>query len=264
MTAKYPVGGERQLIQLVTGREVPAGGLPADIGCLCQNVATVAAVADWLIDRRPLISRIVTVTGGGISTPCNVEARIGTPAAALVALAGGYRNDPQRLVMGGPMMGVALPDDELPITPTTNCLLALTAAEIGTPVEPLPCIRCGACVEACPAALLPHELFGAARHADGNALHALHLGACIECGACDQVCPSHLPLTRRFIDAKILVARHDAAAARAAEARRRHTQRSRRLEAEAEAQARELDARLPAHDTLAALLDRAARSDGEN
>jgi electron transport complex protein RnfC len=210
VTAKYPAGGERQLIELVLGREVPAGGHPADTGVLCQNVATAAAVADFFQQGQPLISRIVTVSGGGVSRPRNIEARIGTPVAELIALAGGYRDKPQqlahRLIMGGPMMGVALASDELPITGATNCLIAATAAELGGYHPEMPCIRCGDCIEACPASLQPQELFVAARAGNVAELETLGVTECIECGACDYVCPSHIPLTGHFIRGKAAVA----------------------------------------------------------
>ena len=207
VTAKYPAGGERQLIELVMGREVPAGGHPADIGVLCQNVATAAAAADFFRRGQPLISRIVTVSGGGVGQPRNIEARIGTPVAALIALVGGYQQEPRRLIMGGPMMGVALASDDLAITAATNCLIAATAAELGGPElagdqQEMPCIRCGDCIQACPASLLPQELLVAARAGNAAELATLGLAECIECGACDYVCPSHIPLTRHFIRGK--------------------------------------------------------------
>ena len=207
VTAKYPAGGERQLIELVLGREVPAGSHPAAVGVVCQNVATAAAAADFFLQGQPLISRIVTVTGGGVRQPCNIDARIGTRVADLIALAGGYRNGPLRLIMGGPMMGIALASDELPMTAATNCLIAATPADLGEPAlagagPEMPCIRCGDCIEACPASLLPQELLVAARGANQTELRALGVTECIECGACDYVCPSHIPLTQHFIRAK--------------------------------------------------------------
>jgi electron transport complex protein RnfC len=229
VTAKYPAGGERQLIELVFGREVPAGGLPADIGVICQNVATAAAVADFFLDGQPLISRIVTITGGGIARPCNIEARIGTPVAELVALAGGYAGTPERLIMGGPMMGIALPDDALPITAATNCVIAATAGELGDMAVGQPCIRCGFCVEACPAGLMPQELLGALRMENTNRLAALGLDACIECGACDYACPSHIPLTTGFQAGKRLLAGAQLAREQADRARSRFETRTQRL-----------------------------------
>ncbi|MEO8224095.1 MAG: electron transport complex subunit RsxC, partial [Gammaproteobacteria bacterium] len=205
VTGRYPAGGERQLVELVLGREVPAGNHPADAGVLCQNVGTVAAVADLFGNGQPLISRIVTLTGAGLARPRNIEARLGTPVADLVALAGGYRGEPARLIMGGPMMGVALANDEAALTAATNCILVATAAELGGDAAEMPCIRCGDCIEACPATLLPQELLLAARAGRVAELTTLGVSECIECCACDYVCPSHIPLTRHFIAAKALV-----------------------------------------------------------
>ncbi|GMU75956.1 MAG: electron transport complex subunit C [Gammaproteobacteria bacterium] len=202
VTAKYPAGGERQLIELLTGEQVPSGGLPRDIGYVCQNAGTAAAVADLFDTGRPLISRIVTVTGGAISAPGNFEARIGTPLADLVAAAGGYSVPAQRLLMGGPMMGIALADASLPVTRATNCLVAAAAGELAPPQPELPCIRCGECVQVCPARLLPNELLGALVRGDAAALAELGLADCIECGSCDYVCPSAIALTPRFAAAR--------------------------------------------------------------
>ncbi len=207
VTAKYPAGGERQLVQLLTGEEVPAGGLPRDLGYVVQNAGTLAAIATLFRSGEPLVARIVTVTGNGVAAPGNFEVRIGTPLRQLVDLAGGYRYPPTRLLMGGPMMGWALPDDDLAVTKATNCLVAATAAELAPPRPEMPCIRCGECVQACPARLLPHEMHAALRRGDHATLAALALDACIECGCCDYVCPSAIPLTARFVAAK----RQDAA-----------------------------------------------------
>jgi electron transport complex protein RnfC len=247
VTGKYPAGGERQLVELVLGVEVPAGGLPRDVGVVCQNVATAAAVADFFASGQPLISRIVTITGGGITAPCNVEARLGTPAATLIAAAGGYAGTPRRLIMGGPMMGIALPDDDLPVTAGTNCLLAATDAELaGDQDDEQPCIRCGDCIEACPARLLPQELLVACRQDDLAALDRLGAAECIECGACDYVCPSHIALTRRFRAAKRQLGDAARAAAAARLARERHEARTARLAREAGRREQELAHQLPA------------------
>lgn len=246
VTAKYPAGGERQLIELALEREVPAGGRPADVGVICQNVATAAAIADFFRTGRPLISRIVTVTGGGVAEPCNIEARLGTPVSQLIALAGGYRDEPRRLIMGGPMMGVALADDALPITAATNCLLVATATELRLAEEPeMPCIRCGECMEACPAGLQPQELLVAARQGKVAALESLGVTECIECCACDYICPSRIPLARQFIAGKALVADAAFAQSQAEAARARFEARTERLAREARSQAETLDRQTP-------------------
>jgi electron transport complex protein RnfC len=202
VTAKYPAGGERQLIELITGRQVPAGTLPRDIGFVCQNVGTAAAVATAVHEGRPLITRIVTVTGSGVAEPGNFEVRIGTPVADLVALSGGYRDGPTRLIMGGPMMGFALDDDALPVTKATNCIVAALPAELAPTRPEMPCIRCGDCVQACPAGLSPLDLLAAERRDEAAMLGDLGLADCIECGCCDYVCPSAIPLTARFVGAR--------------------------------------------------------------
>ena len=254
VTARYPAGGERQLVELVLGREVPAGGLPADVGVVCQNVATAVAAADFFLDGRPLISRVVTVSGGGVAAPRNIEARLGTAAAELIALAGGYQNDPVRLVMGGPMMGIALPTDALPITAATNCLLVATAGELGQAVvgtgagagtvDEMPCIRCGACLEVCPAGLAPQDLLVASRRGTVGQLENLGVSECIECGACDYVCPSQLPLTREFLAGKALVADARWSREQAHLARERFEAREARLALESRARNAELDSLL--------------------
>ena len=143
VTAKYPAGGERQLIELVMNREVPENGLPADVGIVCHNVGTAAAVADLFDRHRPLISRIVTVTGRGIENPENIEARIGTPIRELFAIAGGLRDDVSHIIMGGPMMGIALPDDTVPVTKAMNCLVVMQTGDVSPAQAEMPCIRCG-------------------------------------------------------------------------------------------------------------------------
>lgn len=238
VTAKYPAGGERQLIELLTGIEVPTEGHPGDAGFICQNAATTAAVADLFFRGRPLISRVVTVTGKGIANPGNHEVRLGAPISDLIELAGGYQGSPQRLIMGGPMMGLALPGDDLPVTKATNCIAAVTAGEFAVPRMEMPCIRCGECIHVCPANLLPQELLIAARTGDAERLDELGLLDCIECGCCDYVCPSYIKLTARFVSAKNLV--HDRRAARRSAdiAKERFEKHERRLAGEQELRSR--------------------------
>ncbi|WP_313308359.1 electron transport complex subunit RsxC [Stutzerimonas nitrititolerans] len=199
---KYPSGGEKQLIQILTGEEVPSGGLPADIGMLCQNVGTCVAVHDAVLLGKPLISRITTLTGEALARPMNVEALIGTPVAELLAFAGLDDSKLNRLIMGGPMMGFTLPSMDVPLIKTTNCLLASTLAELPPPPPALPCIRCGECAEVCPASLLPQQLHFFALGQEHDQLKAYNLFDCIECGACAYVCPSSIPLVQYYRAAK--------------------------------------------------------------
>ena len=198
----YPSGGEKQLIKVLTGREVPSHGIPAQIGVVCQNVGTTAAVADAVLRGRPLIERYVTVTGRGVAKPCNLNVRVGTPAADLIAQCGGLRRNLRKLVCGGPMMGFEIDNQAIPITKAANCLLALTPAESPDPGPALPCIRCGRCADACPASLLPQQLYWYARAKDLDRVQDYNLFDCIECGCCAHVCPSHIPLVQYYRYAK--------------------------------------------------------------
>jgi electron transport complex protein RnfC len=202
----YPAGGERQLIEILTGHEVPSGRYPGDVGYVCQNVATAFAVQRLAAAREPLTHRVVTVTGGGVRRPRNVWVPLGTPIAELIAHCGGYAEGVVRLIAGGSMMGLSLPDDAVPVTKATNCIVAATAPEVRTDAFEWPCIRCGECGAACPAALQPQELLVAAEAQDATALALLGLDDCIECGCCDVVCPSRIALTARFRRAKTSVA----------------------------------------------------------
>jgi len=198
ITSIYPEGGERQLVQVLTGLEVPSGGRPTDIGLVCQNVATAAAVAEAVTEGKPLIERYVTVTGNGISQPRNLLALIGTPFSHLIEACGGYSEDVARLVVGGPMMGYAVTNDATPVVKAVNCILALTKADITPAQAEMPCIRCGECSRACPALLLPQQLHAKIKNGLWQEAEEYGLDACIECGCCDIVCPSHIPLTDWF------------------------------------------------------------------
>ena len=194
----YPEGGERQLIQGLTGLEVPAGGRPSDLGLVCQNVATAAAVAEAVTEGKPLIERYVTVTGNGISHPRNFRALFGTTVAHLVDCCGGYSDDVARLVVGGPMMGYPLGSDIAPVIKASNCVLALTHQDIDAAQPEMPCIRCGECARVCPAMLLPQQLHLQIKNELWEPAQTYGLSACIECGCCDYVCPSHIPLADWF------------------------------------------------------------------
>lgn len=224
----YPSGGEDQLVQLVTNREVPSGGLPSDIGCLVQNVGTAAAVHDWISNNHPLISRVTTVTGDGVARPMNVRARIGTTVADIVNFAGGYTENAEQLIIGGPMTGRSVTTDRVPVVKATNCILVLS--ETPSPGPELPCIRCGDCAAVCPVQLLPQQLFWYACADDEKHMRSYGLTDCIECGCCDLVCPSHIPLTADFRKAKGRIRELADEKARAERARRRFEARNKRLE----------------------------------
>jgi electron transport complex protein RnfC len=226
---KYPSGGEKQLIQILTGVEVPSGGLPADIGMLCQNVGTCVAIHEAVINGKPLISRITTLTGAALAQPMNVEALLGTPVAELLAFAGLDQSKLNRLIMGGPMMGFTLPVFTVPLIKTTNCLLASTHAELPAPPTAMPCIRCGDCAEACPASLLPQQLHFFAIGQEHEQLKAHNLFDCIECGACAYVCPSSIPLVQYYRAAKGEIRDLEDKQLKAEQSKQRFEQRQERL-----------------------------------
>lgn len=226
----YPTGGEKQLIYLLTGIEVPAQGLPADIGVICHNPGTIAAIYRALTRHEPLLSRIVTVTGAGVTKPGNYEVRIGTPIADVIRHCGGYTENADRLIMGGPMMGFALSTDAVPVIKTTNCLLVSTPDELPLPKSPLPCIRCGECQSVCPAGLLPQQLYWYAHARDFDKIQNYDLFDCIECGCCAYVCPSHLPLVQYYRYAKTEIWTRERERAKADLARERFEFRAERLE----------------------------------
>lgn len=229
---RYPSGGEKQLIQLLTDREVPSGGLPSDIGVLCLNVATAAAARRAVAFGEPVISRITTLTGRALDRPGNIEALLGTPFSHLLAEAGLREADLGRLLMGGPMMGFTITDAAVGVVKTTNCILAATSAELPPPPPAQPCIRCGMCEQVCPASLLPQQLFWFARDDDFEAARDHDLADCIECGACAWVCPSAIPLVRYYRYAKGELRRQREDTVRAERARDRFEFHQARVEAE--------------------------------
>lgn len=202
LPAVYPGGGEKQIIQSVLNLKVPSGSLPRDIGVLCLNVGTCTALAEAVYQDRPLTSRITTLTGGALAHPGNVEARIGTAVADLLDFAGLQQERLERVLVGGPMMGITLPDTGASISRASNCLLAAEHGELGLPQPELPCIRCGFCVHACPVDLLPQQLLAFAKTSQYQRLQTHNLFDCIECGACAAVCPSNIPLVGYYRAAK--------------------------------------------------------------
>jgi len=238
----YPSGGERQLIKLITGREVPVNGLPSDINVLCHNVATSYAIYRAVYEGEPLISRIVTVTGRGVASPQNLEVDIGAPIRQCIEYCGGYKNDARALIMGGPMMGLTLDTDDLPVIKATNCLLVTAGIDITLPESEthMPCIRCGQCVDVCPANLLPQQLYWFSGNRDYDRAVDYNLFDCIECGCCAYVCPSRIPLVQYYRHAKSDIWEQERERKKSDIARQRHENRQARLEK----QKRERDARL--------------------
>ena len=231
----YPAGGEKQLIQTLTGQEVPHQGIPLDIHLLCLNVGTAYAVSRAVVHGEPLISRYVTINGAVVKAR-NMEVLIGTPMGELVEQCGGNRKTLSRIIMGGPMMGIAIHDDEAPIIKTSNCILA-TSVIADVPIasrqtQALPCIRCGACVEVCPMGLLPHQLYWYARAKDMDKVQDYHLFDCIECGCCDYVCPSQIPLVQYYRFAKSTIWHQEREKALSDISRERHEFRNLRIERE--------------------------------
>lgn len=224
----YPSGSEKQLVKILTGKEIPSGGRPAQVGVICHNPATARAIYRAVVLGEPLISRYVTVTGAGVAHPGNFDVPLGTPVRHLIAASGGYTDLPAaNLLMGGPMMGVNLHTEAVPIVKGSNCIL-VQEAQLEQPA--LPCIRCGRCAESCPINLLPQQLYWYARAKDFKRLEEYHLFDCIECGCCAYVCPSHIKLVDYYRFAKAEIRTQREAKAKADLARQRHEFHLERLE----------------------------------
>lgn len=199
LKSKYPQGGEKVLIFEATGKTVPEGKLPADVGVIVVNVATAAFIASYLQTGMPLITKMVTVDGGAVVTPKNVIVPIGTPFADVFAFCGGFKTEPKKVLMGGPMMGIAVPDLNYPVVKNNNAILAFDEAQSKEPAE-TPCIRCGKCVSACPFDLMPAGIEKAFLAGNVDKLKELKVNLCMECGCCAYVCPAkrRLVMTNRL------------------------------------------------------------------
>ncbi|ENI5909560.1 electron transport complex subunit RsxC [Aeromonas salmonicida] len=263
---KYPSGGAKQTIELLTGRQVPKGGRAVDMGIMVLNVATVFAIKRAIIDGEPLISRIVTLTGDAFKKPGNAWVLLGTPVRWLLQRFELQPEADQRVIMGGPMMGFTLPHAMVPVVKATNCLLSPTRAELPPPGPEQACIRCSACADACPANLLPQELYWYSRAKEYDKAEGLNLFDCIECGACAWVCPSEIPLVQYYKIAKDDIREASAEAEKAERAKQRFEAKQARFErekaarearhAEAAAQRRQAMTASGGEDPVAAALAR--------
>ncbi len=212
LRVRYPQGAEKQLIYAATKRKVPTGGLPMDVGCVVQNVATAAAVCDAVVDGKPLYERIVTLTGRPLVKPGNWRLRVGTMLEDALKLAQGIKEEPGKIILGGPMMGASVYSLEIPVVKNTSGILLLSADEISQFTSE-PCIRCGQCVDVCPMDLMPGTLGVQAENERFDLAEKLFAMDCIECGCCAYVCPTHRPLVHHLRRAKSeIVARRRAAA----------------------------------------------------
>lgn len=189
LKSRYPQGAEKVLVQACTGRKVPAGKLPADVGCLVMNIGSLSFLASYMRTGMPLTLKRITLDGSAIAHPQNVIVPVGTPIKDVVAFCGGYKAEPKKLIMGGPMMGVAITSDELPILKQNNAILAFDQREAQLR-QPTACIRCGRCVAACPMHLMPTKLEQAVERQDVEALQSLDIMTCMECGCCSFSCPA--------------------------------------------------------------------------
>lgn len=195
LETKYPQGAERQLIYAATGRAINSSMLPADAGCVVDNVDTIVAIYHAVKEGKPLMNRIVTITGDAVNDPRNFYVRIGMNYKDLIEEAGGFKTEPEKVVSGGPMMGFALFDLNVPTTKTASALLCMTKDEVSA-MEPSPCINCGKCAEVCPSRLIPKKLAACADHGDEEAFTACYGLECVECGCCSFVCPAKRHVTQ--------------------------------------------------------------------
>mgnify|MGYP003643246321 FL=1 len=229
---KYPSGGEKQLIQIITGKEVPSGAIPAQLGIVMHNVGTAYAIQEAVLQGKPLIERVVTFTGERVGKPGNYWLRIGTTVADALNQVNFAPDNGQKVIVGGPMMGYALADLDVPILKGTNCLLTPSQAEIAPDADEKACIRCGECAVACPALLLPQQLFWHAKAEEYDKAASFNLKDCIECGCCSYVCPSDIPLVEYYRVAKSALKNTAEEKLQAERAKQRFEVRLQRLEDE--------------------------------
>ncbi|OSM01876.1 electron transport complex subunit RsxC [Magnetofaba australis] len=263
----YPQGSEKQLIEVITGKQVPSGGLPIDAGVICHNVATALAISEAVREGKPLISRVVTMTGLGITRPANFDTLMGTPVRHLIDLCGGMKGNTTRMVMGGPMMGVALRDMtalDVPVVKGTSGILCLTAKE-ATEKPEQPCIRCGHCLEVCPISLMPSEMAWLAKSDEFDKLQEYDIFDCIECGSCSYTCPANIPLVHYFRYGKLSIQAKERNARKTELAKARTQAKEERMakeKAEREAKKKALKAKTAANKPAAAAEAKADASAG--
>ncbi|TCN80851.1 electron transport complex subunit RsxC [Shewanella fodinae] len=239
---KYPSGGEKQLIQILTGQEVPSGAIPAHLGIVVQNVGTAFAIQQAVYQGVPLLERVITVTGSNIEKPGNYWVSVGTPIRHILEQTGFKATPDSKVIVGGPMMGYTLPTVDVPVLKGSNCLLLPQAQELADAPQERSCIRCGECAQVCPVSLLPQQLYWHAKAAEYDKAENFHLQDCIECGCCSYVCPSDIPLVQYYRVAKAAIRKTREEKLHAEHAKMRFEARSLRMEQEKqerEAKARE-------------------------